>query len=1067
MQSVLLAALALASVPLELPTQSALPDVAWPTHAVIAAAQGSIKPDDALYLTENGRPMLAQVEVASRWPDRSPKWLHAYGLFRYSGGKPAGYTFEHAPQLPDGMPASPLKVTDDAQGIHIDTGVITLTVGRPFRGITLLTHRGQPLVRGVGGPSVVDGDGTLWHAMYDKEAKIVIEQQGPARVTVKATGWYQTPEARDDAFCRFTTRITATAGSPIVRIDHATTFADDMKKHAVAELAFKFPLVEAGAFSSATLRGAFSDKARAVYLAQLADDRLWRIAQTGPDADRDIRSRGDYERSAGWFSTTAGDRRVVLLTKDFWQKCPKEVKLSPDELVYYAWPKHGELCGDDPDATRLEKIYKFQCFHRGNLLTSLLPKNYFDALKNQQDTTECRAEYAAAANMQGVSLRNEFALVILPDAADAQALDARLGKLEQLYLQDPAARVSPAAMAASGAFGPVAAAGHGFDEFEDTAVRSVLGFAHSVVRYGDYGWAIYGNTHHAELMNPAAAGVPGGRPSLHRVWNNNHYQHVSTAWQVWALNGDPRLLQWARTSTDNYASIGEMRYDKKWYQQPPGKSRRPSVKFHYPGAFYHCKGLVPWGGRDYGMPEATDDVDAHWTGHWTDPAALLLAWLLDADRWSKDGYDLWLSEVQLPTGGVAREANSTLVQEIQAYQYEPRPEFLESIRRRGSRLMAGPLINQRPGPLWAPDWLSRYHEMFPDDKAFEKFLLESADTMGINDEAFCTLALCASAYDITGDKKYLLQHAGTLDRIRRRLFHDPAGRWEDYGNGPGPLGDWQFARQWHRFARALVDAGITKLEPVHEDGSYLGSVTRFDNEADLAARATTVLFQKPDDAPMRLVLDGMGLSRSDVAATSLRLMSPARRSLWFVPRIPMSKGSTQWTRRPSTWNAGREIYKAEGPPGLYTLLIGSDQSFFQGISPGPECQLVRNEQVPNWNEPVTHRCQITTGWLVPVTRSPITLEFSATGTRNGSHVSVEPTGGTRWERWLVAGNSDRLRLDHAQAPWKLEVHGQRTSVTDIVVKSSVPVPLLFGHKLEDVEAIRRILLGESAAARAK
>jgi hypothetical protein len=1058
MHSAVLAALALASVPLELPEQRALSDVAWPTHAVIAAPQGAIKPDEALYLLENGRPMLAQVEVAARWPDGSPKWLHAFGAFRYAGGKAADYAFEHSPQLPEGMPASPLVVTDDPQGIHIDTGAVSLSIARPFAGITLLAHRGQPVIRGVGGPSVIDGEGTVWLAMHDKEAEIVVEQQGPAQVTVKASGWYQTPEARDDAFCRFTTRITASAGSPIVKIDHATIFADDMKKHDVAELAFKFPLAQASAFSSATLRGRFSDKVRAVYLAQLTDDRLWRIVEREPG--RAIQSRGDYERSPGWFSAAVGDERVVLLTKDFWQKCPKEVKLAPDELVYYAWPKHGELAAEDPDATRPEKIYKFQCFHRGDVLSSHLPKSYLEALKNQKDTTECKPEYAEAANLQGVAMRNQFALAIVPDAADSQALDERLDRLARLYLQNPTVRVSPRAIADSGALGPVAAAGHGFDELEDAAVRVMLGYARSIPRYGDYGWAIYGNTHHAELMNPAAAGVAGGRPSLHRVWNNNHYQHVNTSWRLWALNGDQRLLDWARTCTDNYASIGQVRYDKQWFELGPGQPRRPSVKYHYPGGFYHCKGLLPWGGRGYGMP--AHDVDCYWTGHWPDPTALLLAWLLDADRWAKDGFELWLAEVKLPKGGSAREANATLVQLIEAYQYQPKPEILESIRLIAGDLVKEPLLVQRPGPLWAPTWLSRYHELFPADEAFKKFLLESADALHDGTEGIASLAVSATAYRITGDSKYLVRHAGQLARFPRRFFRDPSGRWEDYGVPPGPMGDQHFAMQWHRFARALVDARINTLEAPDEQGTYLGSVTRFDNEADVAARGTTILFQKSTDDAMRLVIDGMGLPQADLAPTSLRLISPMRRQLWLVPRIPMSTGQIQPASRPSGWGAAREIYSAQGPSGLYTLVIGSDQGFFQGISSGPECQVLRSQRVPNWREPVRHRCRITQGWLVPLTGSRITLELAANGIRDGSYVAVTPTGGAKWQRWLVAGSSDHLALDPAAAPWKLEIYGERTAVTDVVIKSGAPVPLLYGRKLEDVETIRKVLLGDRA-----
>ena len=76
--------------------------------------------------------------------------------------------------------------------------------------------------------------------MTARDAEVVVEQNGPVQVTVKATGWYQSAEQRVPAFCRFVTRITAFAGSPIVKIDHATVFAGDMRLHAITELAFQF-----------------------------------------------------------------------------------------------------------------------------------------------------------------------------------------------------------------------------------------------------------------------------------------------------------------------------------------------------------------------------------------------------------------------------------------------------------------------------------------------------------------------------------------------------------------------------------------------------------------------------------------------------------------------------------------------------------------------------------------------------------------------------------------------------------------------------------------------------------
>ncbi|REK19558.1 MAG: hypothetical protein DWQ37_00365 [Planctomycetota bacterium] len=1046
MSPVLLAALAVCQVPLYLPPQQALPDAAWPSHAVIAVPQGWIAPEHKLYLTEDGRPIPSQVEVAARWPDGSPKWLHGYATFRYAKGEARRYALARANELPPEASKSPLRVLDDERGIRIDTGAVRFHIPRPFVGIALLQRGEQTLLQGTGGPGVVDAEGTLWQAGHDDKAEIVVEQQGPACVTVKAVGWYQTPEPREDAFCRFTTRITAYAGSPIIKIDHATTFADDMKKHGVAALSFTFPLKDASQYSSGTSRGTFGDDLRAMSLAQLTDDRVYRIAQTGPNAKRDLKIAHDFERNAGWFSARTGDHRTVLLTRDFWQKCPKEVKISPSELVYYAWPEHGELTPPDPTATKIENVYKSLCFQSGDVLTSHLPDEYFQALEQQTDTTEAKAEYAQAANLQGVSMRNQFALAILP----AQASDEQVAQLQRLYLQNPSARVSSTVIARSGAFGPVAAAGDDFVDGYDTAVRILLGYVRSIERYGDYGWGIYGNTHHEEFMSFEVGGKRVGRPSLHRVWHNNHYKYVSTAWKLWALHGDWRLLALARRATDNYASVGQVRYDRVWMNSDPNDpKRRPGIKYHYPGGFYHCKATVPWGGRDYGMDAV--DIDANLTGHWPDPSALLLSWLLDADRWSKDGYDLWLSEVKFPDGNT-REANESLVQAITAYEYRPNSETMAAIKKLAKSLTNQSILLNRPSPIWAPTWLSRYHELCPDDEEFKQYLVKSADEIGLNCEGICSLALCATAYDLTGDKDYLLRHGSTVVRTKRRLFQDPTRYWQDYGARPGPSRGGHFALQWPRFLYALRKAGIADLPVPEEPGQYLCSATRYDDPRDVLARGTRILILKDDQAAQPLTLDANAASSGDLPRTSLMLLNSAGATVW--QRAELERGPR--IERPSSRLAYHQQLPGPDTAGLYALFVGSnDIGIYQGIAGGvPECQVLHSRKQPGLSDSVVYRCKHTKGWLVPLVDLPITLKFIARSDRDGSYVSVTPHEGPGGSKWLVAGESAEVALDDYPAPWQLEIYGDDSSMTDVFVETDAQVPLLYGHSLEHVRVIQ-------------
>lgn len=1077
MSSALLAALVLGNVPLFLYPQAHLADVSWPSHATVAVPQGFIKQTDHIHLAENDRPALAQVETVARWPDGSPKWLHVYASFRYDGGKPARYALVRQEKAVGDAPKSPLRVIDKPQGIQIDTGVIKLQISRPFAGITRLEHQGEVVIDGEGGPGLVDDRLIAWQAMHDTEAEVVVEQQGAAQVTVRATGWYQNSQRRVQSFCRFTTRITAFANSPLVKIDHAMTFAGDMRRHALSELSFKFSVPGVERFSSGAspasgtakgedrggLSGKLGEAQAAQWFAQLSATQLRALSQKVADQNDNVEPAGVHGRSAGWFAADTPRRRLALLTKDFWQKYPKEVKIGRDELTLYTWPRHGHLSHHDPAATRLEGVYKFQCFLTGRLLDPRLPSEYFSALELQNDTTECKAQYARAGSMEGVSMHNEFALLCLPAAAqDAATADDQVARWQRLFVDSPMARVSPTAVAASGVLGPVAAAGGDFADIERVVRNGMLGYAHSIDRYGDYGWSIYGNTHHAELMNPVAAGTPLGRPSLHRVWSNNHYQHVSTSWRLFALNGDARLLDWARTCTDNYASIGQVRFDRMQGRIDGQGVHHPgaSVKYHNPGAFYHCKGLVPWGSRDYGMD--SNDNDAGLMGHWPDPSSLLLAWLLDANRWAKDGYDLWLANVKFPNQGARREVNTTLVHAITAYEYQSNPDTLAAIQGMAKGLISIPLAKQAPGPLWEPTWLSRYHETFPDDETFNRYLLESADSMGVMAENMLTLALSATAYRMTKDEKYLRRHAGTLARASRKLFQDPQPdkRWDQYGMAPGPGADQHFMLQWHRFSAALREAKITSLPAPYEPGQYFCGVTRWDNRPDIVARGTKILFWKEAPA-VTLAIEAAPLSGGDIGASSLEVLSPNGQTALEVKRLAVSSDrNAPRVTRPSNWQALTESHPVPaGDAGLHTALFGSFQiGLYQPLTPGRECQVLKNSKLRSWAEPCWMEVKHSQGYLVPLVAGRMQLTFTAMGSRDGSTVTIQDSKQEKiLDRSLRAGESVSVSLNDrgtAAAPWLLDAYSDGSGYLRLSITAGADEPLLYGRKLEDVQFIR-------------
>ena len=162
-------------------------------------------------------------------------------------------------------------------------------------------------------------------------------------------------------------------------------------------------------------------------------------------------------------------------------------------------------------------------------------------------------------------------------------------------------------------------------------------------------------------MNPEAAGVAAvGR----RCTACGPTTTISTAAFValFALDGDPaadldshrnRQLRQHRPGADDGL---RGRTDGKG-QIHPG----PGAKYHNPGAFLHCKNFCPLGGPRLRNGRQRRRRRAL-TGHWPDPSGLLSTWLFDADRWAKDGYELWLKNVKLPKGFARREINTTLVQ---------------------------------------------------------------------------------------------------------------------------------------------------------------------------------------------------------------------------------------------------------------------------------------------------------------------------------------------------------------------------------------------------------------------
>lgn len=354
--------------------------VPWP--------QGALAPEATLALrTAAGAAVPVQSWPLATWPDGSLKWT-AHAL---PADVPAAEHYELAPG-PAAAPATPLTVTESADDIAIDTGVIRVRLART----------GEVLVRSItrGGQEIAR-DGRLVGLREDRgdpaaprtEAftgvikQVTVEQGGPVRAVVKFEG-HHVAGAR--GWLPFVVRLYFYAGGEAVRLLHTILYDGDAQQDFVRGVGVRFgvPLrgalhdrhvrfagQDAGLFGEAVrgLTGLRRDPGAAVKAAQVAgeatpplatwpkavSERLdyipayddWTLFQANADGF-EIRKRtkpghtwltaaqGQRAGGLGYIGTPAGG--VAFGLRNFWQSHPAQLDIrgatgDAAEVTVWVW----------------------------------------------------------------------------------------------------------------------------------------------------------------------------------------------------------------------------------------------------------------------------------------------------------------------------------------------------------------------------------------------------------------------------------------------------------------------------------------------------------------------------------------------------------------------------------------------------------------------------------------------------------------------------------------------------------------------------------------------------------
>lgn len=1004
-------------IPIVLEKQEFVADATWPVRTGVPLPVNAVMDASRLALFENGAPIPAQITPVATWcPKGSVQWVHLDFVGRYTQGEPAEYRLKLPPQAGT-SPTSPLTCEQTADKITVDTGPLRFEVKRKrFTGIAAAWFNGAQVITNSAGPYLEDARIIRFDAANDTNAAVVVEEQGAASVTIRAEGWYVNNEGRVDPLCKFVTRITAYAGQPMLRVSHHTILTYDTRTYRLGDVGFHIGSTLGEQFrlgaDGATKKGALPPAPRTVFLHQDRHDHF-RIVGTGTTVI-------EGAKSDGWFSiapTNATGASLTVVLRDIWQKFPKEVEMARDGVTLHFWPKHGHRAFALGDELSLKNIYKFWCFHQGGLLDLMLPNDYFDKLSTDyaSGTFECRPEHALNGNGQGLAIGNEFAILF-----SAPGEQAEIPKQARLFQFDPTAAAPPDWNASTWALGKMAGVDRGhFAPMEEAIEQGWLSHTRCVERANEYGMWIWPDTHTYWNAEEDYA-------ELHRVWHNSHYHEIGQNWLMYFRSGSSPLLRWARAHSDHWMNIGTVNYAEL------DENGRPKFKFHHPGAMYHCKGLTPWGGEDYGMKRR--DGHAGVAGHWTDPDAFLWDWYMTGNRRARDVYEMWAATYSKAPwhGGTRREANTTFAMMLNYYRASWNTDILPAIRGMGLSLRTHePLEKQQPGPMWHALWINRYFDL-TRDPGYVPFILQYGRMPGM--ENCWTTALGALAYELSGDQSYLTQHFERAGDFQRMFYRAPGDPYDWYGAGPGPIGDgWGAYLSWGYFLQALQQARITSLTPE--------KITRFSYLVG-GKPSLTVYALENKDRPIQFTFKASSLG-GDLHQCDCRFLSPSGKELANF-RVPPRGG-------PSSWTEKKEL-AADGETGLYRFELNT----YEANVSAPVTDLPFEAMSIPKDLPLETRGVC--GFLRPTDETKtVELTIHSGGRRKANRacnlVITDATGKVLLQDSLFAARgrkSAAITLDPAthKLPWKIDVYGQSS-----VIWNGESEQLFLGPSDEAVRAI--------------
>ncbi len=325
----------------------------WPVTSGIPLPRSALSdPQHVVLLDASGTQVPLQTEALTRWSDGSIRWLLLDFQVDLAPSQKKAFSLRHGPETKPQPFSKPLRVTQQDDGVTIDTGPMRVELCKKrFR-----LPAAAWLDRNADGKFAADEqvtspesgritlttpDGRTFRSDL-ADATMSVEQTGPLRACVRFEGHHASP---DGQMFRYVVRVHAFRGQPTLKFCYS--FINDFQDAVMAQvdsLDWTMSLANAKGDLHRVLDGKIGPAARLFQ----ADESHYTVS--GQPAGK---------RALGWAAVANARQGMAVGMREFWQNWPKAIETRADGVTVGICPEFPKGLYDGKPLLEECKLYYY------------------------------------------------------------------------------------------------------------------------------------------------------------------------------------------------------------------------------------------------------------------------------------------------------------------------------------------------------------------------------------------------------------------------------------------------------------------------------------------------------------------------------------------------------------------------------------------------------------------------------------------------------------------------------------------------------------------------------------